>query len=146
MGEHQTSLLSALVGSELASVVFVADYVQMVFQPGHVKEADPQVLRQPMEGVSARLSTYTLPSVTSRGIRVRPGEQGWRDVLCGLISARVVEAINDTDEIRIRFEPNVHVTVSLQEDDLEGMPEFAMLQLDDGQKSWTVWRPGDRDD
>ncbi len=60
------SLLDALVGSELGSVVFVRDYVQLELGAG-------------------RLTLFVWPSVVVDATTTRLGDPGYRDLLCDLI-------------------------------------------------------------
>jgi hypothetical protein len=138
-----SSLVRSLVGSDLASVVFVRDYVQLVFEPATVGAPEPGTLVPPTTGVIGTLSAYTLPAITDDSRSFHSGEPGYADALVEQIGRRVVEADEVEDSLRVRFEGGVIFTISLVEDDLR-VPESAMLQLHDDSKSWMVWRPSDR--
>ncbi|MET8428952.1 hypothetical protein [Nocardia sp. NPDC004860] len=65
------SLLARLVGLELASVVFVRDYLQLDFD-------------------GPRLSCYVWPIIDADGTTRSLGDAGYRDTLCALIGQTVV--------------------------------------------------------
>lgn len=145
LNEPGSPLLRSLVGSELSSVVFIQDYLQLVFQPALVGAPDPGVLRPEMTGVFGTLSAFTLPTLHTDGRHLRSGDPGYRDTLVEQIGRRVTGAEVGEDSLRFEFENGLLATLPLGEDDLEtGQVESAMLQLDDDAKSWVVWRPGDR--
>ncbi|MEV8086365.1 hypothetical protein [Streptomyces nigra] len=127
MSYELNSLLSRLVGFELYSVEFVADYVQLRFQ-----------------GASDDMPVLTcdvLPAVTLSGRQFSPAESGWADALRGLIFQKVTATAEETGiGIKVDF-----VSGSIQlhptEDELDG-PEIAQLS---GFKDprFMVWRPGE---
>jgi hypothetical protein len=144
LSESGSAILQALVGCELSSVVFVQDYLQLVFQPAVVGAPDPTVLRPPMTGVFGAVSAYTLPKVQDDGRDLQSGQSGYRDALVAQIGRRVTGADESVGSLRFEFDSGVVLTVSLAEEDLvAGQMESAMLQLDDEAKSWMVWRPAD---
>jgi hypothetical protein len=143
--ESEESIFRALVGSELASVVFVRDYIQLSFssQPPLASRA-PAELRPAMVGTFGTLSAYTDPWLEKEGRTLQLGDPGYRDALVEQIGCRVTGVHEGQDWLRVEFDGGVTATVSLSEDDLPaGSVESAMLQLDDEAKSWMVWRPAD---
>jgi hypothetical protein len=145
VSEPGSSVLRALVGSELSSVVFVHDYLQLVFQPASLGAPEPRVLRPAMTGAFGTLSAFTLPKLHIDGRPLGSSQPGYRDTIVQQIGRRVTSADVDEESLRLEFDNGVLATLSLGEDDLvAGQVESAMLQLDDDAKSWMVWRPGDR--
>ncbi|MGW5106674.1 hypothetical protein [Nocardia sp. NPDC004123] len=116
------SLLARLVGLELASVVFVRDYLQFDFD-------------------GPRLTCYVWPTVHADGITRSLGDAGYRDALCAFISQTVVstkEAVGLGLVVRFGIGA-VSIHPALEE--LTG-PEIAMISgFPD--RSWDVWRPGE---
>jgi hypothetical protein len=146
MSERSGSILRALVGSELSTVVFVRDSLQLGFEEGQIGEPEPGVLRAPTAGTSGAFSAFTLPQLLMDGHHLRSGQPGYRDALVEQIGRRVTDADENDERLWFEFESGVVVTVSLAEEDLEGASvESAQLQLNDEMKSWMVWRPGDRE-
>ncbi|WP_433567536.1 hypothetical protein ACQP1O_21460 [Nocardia sp. CA-151230] len=116
------SLLARLIGLELASVVFVRDYLQLDFD-------------------GPRLSCYVWPTIDADGITRSLGDPGYRDTLCALISQTVVstqEAVGTGLVLRFAIGAlSIHPTP----EELEG-PEIAML-AGFPDRAWGVWRPGE---
>jgi hypothetical protein len=113
-------VLSSLVSFELSSVIFVRDYVQLVF------ESDTNSI----------LTLYSLPDVCLKGQCYRLSTAGYRDALCSFIGSQVVDAeIEKGVELLLSFEGDIEVRVSLDEADYNG-PEAVMLS--DGQQI-RVW-------
>jgi hypothetical protein len=119
----RVSLINELVGEDLSSVVFVADYVQFDFN-------------------GPRLTVFVWPTAQTFGEKRTIGDPGYRDALCGLIT-RSVTATLDTaeDGVVLKFD-NDALTIKPSAADLGG-PEIAMLQMNDASKRWEVWRPGE---
>lgn len=112
--------LDALMNKELSSVVFVRDYVQLVFEGD--ANATLTCFRFPVVNMNQRLFELTTP--------------GYRDVLCSCIGNIVVNATVDDDlELSIVMSNNRSIWMSLKEADRNG-PEAAML--DDG-SHLSVW-------
>lgn len=146
MAERSESILRALVGSELSTVVFVRDYLQLGFEESQIGEPEPRVLRAPTAGMSGGFSAFTLPQLQIDGRHLGSGQPGYRDALVEQIGRRVTDVDEDSERLWFEFESGVLVTVSLAEADLQGVSvESAELQLNDKAKSWMVWRPGDRE-
>ena len=137
--------MNSLVGAQLASVVFVRDYLQLVFEPTDVGTPEAGVLRRPTKGGFGTLSAYVLPELETGGRLLKSGRPGYRDALVELIGRVVAQAGEDPARLRIVFDSGVVASVSLNAADLpDGAVESAMLQLEDAAESWMVWRPGDR--
>lgn len=122
MDPLEDSLLARLIGLELASVVFVRDYVQLDFD-------------------GPRLTCFVWPTVEVGGATSSFGAAGYRDALCAFISQTVLS----TDEavgtgLVLRFAIGA-VTVHPTPGELEG-PEIAMLSGFSDQ-AWDLWRPGE---
>ncbi|MGW5112130.1 hypothetical protein [Nocardia sp. NPDC004123] len=115
------SLLARLVGLELASVVFVRDYLQLDFD-------------------GPRLSCYVWPTIDADGITRSLGDAGYRDTLCALISQTVVsidEAVGTGLLLRFAIGA-LSIHPALEE---LGGPEIAVLS--GFSDMWAVWRPGE---
>lgn len=118
------SLLDRLIAEDLSSVIFVGDYAQFDFN-------------------GPRLSTFVWPRVEAAGNEWRYGDQGYRDALCGLIG-RTLTSVADSPEtgVVLRFDEDALV-INPEPADLQG-PEIAMLQMNDSDHAWDIWRPGER--
>jgi hypothetical protein len=144
MSERSGSILRALVGSELSTVVFVRDYLQMGFEESQIGEPEPGALRAPTAGTSGGFSAFTLPQLLIEGHHLRSGQPGYRDALVEQIGRRVTDADENDERLWFEFESGVVVTVFLAGEDLQRVSvESAELRLNDEAKSWVVWRPGD---
>ncbi|MGW4246962.1 hypothetical protein [Nocardia sp. NPDC004722] len=111
-----------MIDLELASVVFVRDYVQLDFD-------------------GPRLSCFVWPTVDIGGASRSLGYAGYRDALCSFISQPVAsteEAVGTG--LVLRFAMGA-VTIHPTPDELRG-PEIAMIS-GFADKSWGVWRPGE---
>jgi hypothetical protein len=110
--------LSPIVGSQLSSVEFVQDYVQLRFD-------------------GPTLTAFTVPSIITEHGRYEWETPGYRDALCSLIGKLVRSTSVCTDQvIRIEFEDASAVEVSLRPADYRG-PEAAMFTNGPGE-TW-VW-------
>jgi hypothetical protein len=90
---------SAIEGMRLSSVVFVEDYLQLVF--------DDYVL-----------TMFVWPEISGGGKTFKYGSEGYRDALSRLVNRRVVEAIEDPGEkISVLFSSGDILSMSLREDD-----------------------------
>ena len=142
-----STVLRSLVGSELSSVVFVRDYVQLAFEPSQARESAPGFLRPPLSGAFGRFDAITLPELEIGDRRLRPGHPGYRDALVEQIGRRLTRVGDDGDHLRFEFDNGVLASVSLAVEDLaSGQVEAAILRLDDDEQSWMVWRPANRTD
>lgn len=93
--------LDTIVGQELASVAFVADYLQLDFG-GQI------------------LTLFSWPEVFREEGSYGFGEPGYRDMLCGEIGEDVGDATLEPGEaLEIRFEDGVVFRLSLREEDLD---------------------------
>lgn len=121
-------LLARLVGSELAQVVFVGDYLQLRFQGGPTNEFPT-------------LNCDVMPAVERPDGTVRSGGPGYADALVALIPRRVTAAAVRTGHgLRIEL-GDTAVVVHPSVEELVG-PEIALLQgFDD--RAWMCWRPGE---
>ena len=119
MTQQHNNILDHVKNRELAGVSFVRDYVQLLFY-GPV------------------LNAYVLPIVTVSGRPFKPGIQGYRDALCGLIGKPVASAeVQAKHRMRFEFVDGSLIEISLKDDD-RTTPEAATLQVDAG-KRWNVW-------
>jgi hypothetical protein len=147
MSERSVSILRALVGSELSTVVFIRDYLQLGFEESQIGLPEPGARRAPMAGTAGGFSAFTMPELRVGGRHLRSGEPGYRDALVEQIGRRVTDANENEERLWFEFEGGVLLTVSLAEEDLAGVSvESADLKLNDEAKSWMVWRPADRQD
>ena len=94
--------LQTIVGEKLSSVEFVMDYVQLRFD-------------------GPTLTAVSHPVVKTTTAVLRWDDPGYRDALCGQITAHVASVdIRDRDELKVLFDNGVSVAVSLKEDDQVG--------------------------
>jgi hypothetical protein len=104
----QIPRLETLVGEQLSSVIFVADYVQFDFN-GPV------------------LTAYANPTAIHQGQRARFPDPSSRDTLCSLIHQLVRAAVEvEDDRIELRFESGDQLIVPLDPASFRG-PEAAMF-------------------
>lgn len=120
------SPLEALIQEQLASVVFVMDYLQL-------------------DSGDARFTAYVWPAVTIGGATLGIGDPGYRDALCAFITQEVMSTEESAEAgLVVRFGLGEVVT-NPEPTDLSG-PEIAQVQLHEGpfrDAAWTVWRPGE---
>jgi hypothetical protein len=91
--------LSNLHGRELAAVVFIRDYVELLFD-GPV------------------LTAITLPRVMQGHDLVGAGDAGYRDALCGQIGKVVTtSAVREKDAVEVVFADGATITISLRDED-----------------------------
>lgn len=117
------ALLLSLSGRELASVVFVRDYLQLEFD-------------------GPRLSVFIWPQVTDGSRNRSIGDPGYRDAPRSLIG-HLVRAVAEGPEtgLALYFAPGA-VAINPKPSDVEG-PEIALLNANAGNADWMVWRPGE---
>ncbi|GAB4070077.1 hypothetical protein GCM10028777_34130 [Angustibacter speluncae] len=120
------SVLDRLIGSDLGSVVFVRDYLQLDLDAG-------------------RLTLLVWPVVvTGTGIS-RFGDPGYRDVLCSLIGHPVTSTTESSESgLVLRFEAG-ELVVRPAACELGG-PEIALLDVpatETSERVWMCWRPGE---
>jgi hypothetical protein len=117
------ALLLSLIGQELASVVFVRDYLQLEFD-------------------GPRLSVFAWPLIVEGPQTQSINDLGYRNSLCSLIGHPVQAVTEDTRTgLAIHFEHGT-VVINPEPSDLEG-PEIALFYTDAGTTGWMVWRPGE---
>jgi len=120
------SLLEALAEEELASVVFVADYVQLDFS-------------------TARFSAFAWPTVTIGDTTLHFGDRGYRDALCAFITHEALSTEESSEAgLVIRFGLG-EIATNPGPSDLSG-PEIAQLQVNPSafrDEGWAVWRSGE---
>lgn len=118
----EDSLLLDLIGEELGSVVFVRDYVQLVFDGPY-------------------LSLYVWPVVTTADGRTsRFGDEGYRDALCGFIGLAPTSIVVDRERgIELVF-GDAHLTINPPPEEIWGPGEIAMLGGFTGRPDWDLWR------
>ena len=93
--------IESIVGRELASVTFIADYLQLDFN-------------------GAVLTLFVWPELFREEGSYGFGEPGYRDLLCGEIGEDVGEATLEPGEaLEIQFEDGVILRLSLREEDLD---------------------------
>ena len=86
------SLLRELVDNELASVVFVMDYLQLDFG-------------------EARFTCYVWPTVAIGDVALQYGDPGYRDALCAFIAHKVTSTEESSEAgLAIRFDLGEIVT------------------------------------
>ncbi|GIH89928.1 hypothetical protein ACFFMN_11990 [Planobispora siamensis] len=115
------SLLSALIGQELGSVVFVRDYLQLDFD-------------------GPRLTLFVWPQVSVDSTVHSMGDPGYRDTLCALIGHTVLTTAESPDAGLVVGFGRGSVTLKPEPSHLEGL-EIAMLGGFTDREDWMVWRP-----
>jgi len=123
------SNLPRLPGAEVESVVFVRDYLQLTL---YLPESSPI------------LTCFGWPIVEAGdGVSRSLGDSGYRDALCALIG-RLVVACEERAEtgVKIEFEGDWSLALRPAWSELDGA-EIAMLQMNDEEHAWDVWRPGE---
>lgn len=121
MGREPEQLV-VLVGTDLAQVVFVRDYVQLGFERPHE---------------FPWLTAVTLPVVWTGGTPRRSGESGYCDALVSQINKVVAAAsAEEGEEIRVTFRDGDAITISLHPDDYV-TAEAARLDVQPA--SFRVW-------
>ncbi|SDZ27057.1 hypothetical protein [Thermoactinomyces sp. DSM 45892] len=118
-------ILKRIEGSELSSVIFIRDYIQLTFEG---------------DQCDSKLTAFTTPVIRIRNdsVSYRYGESGYCDKMCDLIN-QTVEAVKEypDKEVKILFTNGVYFSISLREEDYEG-PEAMMFQ-DNNLNEWEVW-------
>lgn len=93
--------VTALIGTEVKSVCFVEDYVELCFN-------------------DARISLFAWPHVLLPEFSVAYGEPEYRNALCAQIGEEVVEAsLEEGAALTIELASGVVLGVSLREEDLD---------------------------
>jgi hypothetical protein len=102
-----------IVGKQLGAITFVQDYWQFAFD-GPV------------------FTALTRVEVQANGIRVRDGDDQFRNILCGQIG-RIVKQVSfvQPEAITITFEDQSSISISLKRNDYRG-PEAAHFLGRDG--------------
>ena len=114
MDDNTSTPLMRLVGTELASVAFVRDYVQLGFD-GPV------------------LNALTPIAVTTNGITVTSGDADFRNRLCELIGGRVSGIrLRSGESLSIDFEDGSLVALSLRVEDYPGPEAIVFFTGRDG--------------
>ncbi|MEI5908941.1 hypothetical protein WAK64_17985 [Bacillus spongiae] len=112
--------VSWVEGVEMTSVIFIRDYIQLVF-----------------EGINdtAILSTFTLPTVYNNDNAYNIDTKGYRDELCSLINQNVEKVLLLEEAIQLIFELGRTIEISLREQDYDS-PEAAMFRRGDERVVW----------
>ena len=116
-GKILSEALQDLKGVRLYSVEFVMDYVQLHFG-------------------GPTLTAYTHPSLKVNGRTITWDVPGFKDSLCSLIGVPITEVHIVKEELRLDFEKDVTLAVSLRDEDYSG-PEALQFVSDSG-PSWIV--------
>lgn len=120
------SVLDRLIGSDLGSVVFVRDYLQLDLDAG-------------------RLTLLVWPVVVTGAGVSRFGYLGYRDLLCSLIGHAVTSTTESCEAgLVLRFEAG-ELVVRPRTCELGG-PEIALLDVPataTSDRVWACWRPGE---
>jgi hypothetical protein len=123
----EASLDDELRGAQVSSVVFIKDYVQLHLQ-AETDEHTPFGNRVR----DIHLNAITDPIVEVAGQRFAHGDDGWRDAMCQLIDRHVTGAVVDASEVRLDFDGDIFLRVSLREEDRVG-PEAVVIG---GLRTW----------
>jgi len=89
-----------------------------------------------------RLSTFVWPSVKTSGQVQRFGDTGYRDALCTLIGRDVTAVVESPAAGLVLHFGDDAIDIHPEPADLQG-PEIAMLQMNDVDRAWDIWRPGE---
>ena len=117
MSKEAKQPLSVLTGEQLSSVVFVQDYIQLVFD-------------------GPTLTAITLPVIKFGDDCYKWGDPGYCESLCGRIAKTVRLAyVVEEKEIHIEFDDGVSILISLRPEDYRAA-EAAMFT--NGTDTW-VW-------
>ncbi len=109
-----SSMLNVLLDAEpLSQVIFIHDYIQLVFQ-------------------EVRLNLYNVVRVHRDGSTLSESDLGWADELRRLIEQRVVGVSHEHAQfLALAFEHGTQVLVSMRQEDARG-PEAFELSDDSG--------------
>ncbi len=119
-----SSLKSALVGKQLTGVVFIHDYLQLLFD-----------ISEPYD--DSTLNVYSKNLVTNMSGRFDSGGDGYRDALCSLIGLTVASLDGSSaGEFLIELNTGDTLAISLHEQDRTG-PEAAEFNNHDN--LWVVF-------
>jgi len=110
--------LKTLVGEQLSSVEFVADYVQLWFN-------------------GPCLTAHTPPTVSSDGNNLAWGDLRYRDALCEQIGRSVERTLVDAEQVAIVFDNGASVSISLREEDYRSS-EALEFWIDRKDRTWVV--------
>jgi hypothetical protein len=106
----------------LDAVIFVQDYVQLVFK-------------------GARFTAFLCPTVRNTDDKFDPSTAGYRDALCNQINKVVIDAYKiQGEKLVLEFDDRSVLEVSLKPENQIG-PEAAMLS--DAKGRLSVWRAGE---
>jgi hypothetical protein len=108
--------LKTLVGEQLSSVEFVADYVQLWFN-------------------GPCLTAHTPPTVSRGKEKLMWGDLRYRDALCEQIGRGVEHTLVDAEQAAVVFGNGATVSISLRERDYRG-PEALEFWLDRKERIW----------
>ncbi len=93
------SILKELIGSQLSSVEFVQDYLQLRFDGPTINVNNPLTIK-------------------TKESEITSWDEGFRDLLCGQITKIVVDVgVESEKELRIIFMDNSQVSISLHPED-----------------------------
>ena len=115
MHQENNSKLSLLKKYKLVSIVFIQDYLQLVFEGTRT---------------NATISGYVWPLVKTESDTFSMGMAGYRDSLCELIGKRITNAINNDDDFLLMFSDGSEIRFSLRDEDQTG-PEAINLHVGD---------------
>jgi len=110
--------LKALVGEQLSSVEFVADYVQLWFD-------------------GPCLTAHTPPTVSRGDEKLMWGDLRYRDALCEQIGRVVEHTLANGEKVAIVFDNGATISISLREQDYRG-PEALEFWLDRKERIWVA--------
>ena len=86
--------LAVIVTKQLSAVVFVMDYIQLVF-------------------VASRLTCYNWPTIRNETGEFPPRSQGSRDALCSLLESSVTELELTEEWLLVKFSNGSQIELSL---------------------------------
>jgi hypothetical protein len=129
VGKAEDDLREDLIGSELYSVVFVRDYVQLYLdaEPGLPAQGNWQII----------VNLYVLPTLRAPSIALASGDQGWADALRTLIDKKIASAaLNPGVEFAISFDTGEELHVSLRPGDRLDPPSHEAIEVMHGPDFW----------
>ncbi|NOU82662.1 hypothetical protein GC101_27755 [Paenibacillus sp. LMG 31459] len=122
--EHSVSHLSDISGKEMSSVVFIRDYIQLIFEEDYKETMIFTAFTLPI--IKTEVSSYIRTDIT------------YCNILCSLINQTVTKVdIEENVVISLLFENNMVLEISLRGEDNEG-PEAAMFSSGNGLTVWPL--------
>ncbi|QUL56754.1 hypothetical protein KDC22_09865 [Paenibacillus tritici] len=122
--QHSVSHLSEVSGKEMSSVVFISDYIQLIFEEDY-KE-------------TMIFTAFTLPTIRAGSSFYIRSDISYCNILCSLINQTVTEIdIEEGIAITLLFQSNIALEISLKRE-ANGGQEAAMFSSENGLTIWQL--------